>query len=119
MVRKYNLNYFSPSKFLWLALWLSMSILVNSLYLHKYIYINIHALGAILVQGGLLTRSGLFIVLITPTINGYLGNLQSLKKSVHLSITHCFWICLLTFSVGIIILPIQEIGINLCVSSNI
>lgn len=90
MVRKYNLNYFSPSKFLWLALWLSMSILVNSLYLHKYIYINIHALGAILVQGGLLTRSGLFIVLITPTINGYLGNLQSLKKSVHLSITHLF-----------------------------
>ena len=90
MVRKYNLNYFSPSKFLWLALWFSMSILVNSLYLHKYIYINIHALGAILVQGGLQTRSGLFIVLVTPTINGYLGNLQSLKKSVHLSITHLF-----------------------------
>ena len=48
MVKKYNLNYFSPSKFLWLALWLSMSILVNSLYLHEYIYINIHVPGAIL-----------------------------------------------------------------------
>ena len=42
------------------------------------------------VQGGLQTRSGLFIVLVTPTINGYLGNLKLLEKSVHLSITQLF-----------------------------
>lgn len=60
------------------------------------------------VQGSMQTRSGLFIVLVKPTINDYLGNLQSLKKVYIFQYHISFWICLLTFSVGIIILPSKK-----------
>lgn len=107
MVGKDNLNYFSPSKLLWLALWLSMVNFAK--------YSNIHLARILIlpfyVQWSVPSRSSLLIVLVTSSIIGCLVNLSIIERSVHLSVVLilCFWVYLLLFSVGLIILPSKKI----------